>query len=150
MFAKMQEGIQKDIDSRVYSAFAGAGTYLPTKFVENGTFVKDTMISLVDIVQTATGKTARIVGTKQSLVKLAGAIYNAWMSKEMKKEKHTTGRIKVWEGVTTIEFHKYLLVVHMTLKLILMFLQIKITTYLILWKLPNKNVGMKVCQRIIN
>lgn len=103
MFAKMQEGIQKDIDSRVYSAFLGAGTYLPAEFVENGTFVKDTMISLVDRVQTATSKTARVVGTKQGLAKLTGAIDNAWISEEMKNEKHTTGRIKVWEGISTIE-----------------------------------------------
>lgn len=103
MFAKMQEGIQKDIDSRVYSSFVGAGTYLPSAFTETGTFVKDTMIGLVNRVQTATGKTARIVGTKQGLAYLTGAIDNAWISEAMKNERQTTGRIRVWEGIATIE-----------------------------------------------
>jgi len=103
MFAKMQEGLNKDIDSRVYSAFMGAGTYLPTEFNESGTFVKDTMLTLVDRVQTASGKAARIAGTKQGLAKMGAAIDSAWISNEMKQEQHTTGRVKIWEGIDTIE-----------------------------------------------
>lgn len=103
MFQKMQEGINKAIDSRVYSSFVGAGTYLPTEFTETGSFVKDTMLDLVERVQTASGKTARIAGTRQGLAKMGSAIDSAWVSNEMKEERHTTGRVKIWEGIDTIE-----------------------------------------------
>lgn len=103
MFAKLQESLQKDIDARVYSAFNGAGVYLPSQFQESGAFVKDTMLALVQSVQIASGKSARIAGTKQGLAALEGALTAQWISEEMKNEKHTTGRIKVWEGINTIE-----------------------------------------------
>jgi hypothetical protein len=103
MFAAMQTGIQKDIDARVYSAFNGAGTYLPSAFQESGSFVKDTMLELVAKVQTASQKTVRIAGTKQALAKLDSVLSAEWISEEMKNEKHTTGRIKVWEGINTVE-----------------------------------------------
>ena len=103
MFAKMQESIQKDIDARVYSAFNGAGTYLPSSFQESGSFDKDTMLELVSKVQIASQRTVRIAGTKQALAKLDSAIASQWISNEMKNEKHTTGRIKVWEGINTVE-----------------------------------------------
>jgi hypothetical protein len=103
MFAKMQESIQKDIDARVYSAFNGAGTYLPSAFQESGSFDKDTMLELASKVQLASQRTVRIAGTKQALAKLDAAIASQWISEEMKNEKHTTGRIKVWEGINTVE-----------------------------------------------
>lgn len=103
MFNKLQESLQKDIDARVYSAFNGAGTYLPSAFQENGSFDKDTMLELVSKVQIASQKTVRIAGTKQALAKLDNAIASHWISEDMKNEKHTTGRIKVWEGINTVE-----------------------------------------------
>ena len=103
MFAKMQESIQKDIDARVYSAFNGAGTYLPSAFQESGSFDKDTMLELVSKVQLASQRTVRIAGTKQALAKLDAAIASQWISEEMKNEKHTSGRIKLWEGINTVE-----------------------------------------------
>ena len=103
MFAKMQDAIQKDIDARIYSAFNGAGTYLPSEFQESGSFVKDTMLELVQKVQIASQRTVRIAGTKQALAKLDGVLSSEWISNEMKEEKHTTGRIKVWEGINTVE-----------------------------------------------
>jgi hypothetical protein len=103
MFAKLQESLQKDIDARVYSAFNGAGTFLPSQFQESGAFVKDTMLDLVQKVQIASGKTVRIAGTKQGLAALDSAIATQWLSEDMKNEKHTTGRIKVWEGINTVE-----------------------------------------------
>ncbi len=101
MFSKLRESLQRDIDSRVYSAFNGAGTYLPSKFTETGTFDKDTMLSLVERVQTAAMKPVRIAGTKQGLAKLS--VDSQWISNEMKNERHTTGRVKIWEGISTVE-----------------------------------------------
>lgn len=103
MFDKIQESLQKDIDARIYSAFNGAGTYLPSAFQETGAFDKDTMLDLVQKVQIASGKSVRIAGTKTALAKLTSAVEAQWISEEMKNEKNTTGRIKVWEGINTIE-----------------------------------------------
>lgn len=103
MFMKLQEGLQKDIDARVYSSFNGAGTYLPAKFQHTGTFDKAKMLELVSRTQTACGKGVRIAATKQGLSALGNAIDAQWVSENMKNERQTTGRIKVWEGISTIE-----------------------------------------------
>lgn len=103
MFDKIQESLQKDIDARIYSAFNGAGTYLPSAFQETGTLDKDTMLELVQKVQIESGKSVRIAGTKTALAKLDSVVASEWISDDMKNEKHTTGRIKVWEGINTIE-----------------------------------------------
>lgn len=103
MYSKLQESLQKDIDARIYSSFNGAGVYLPSAFQESGAFVKDTMLELIQKVQIEAGKSVRIAGTKQALASLEGALTDQWISEEMKNEKHTTGRIKIWEGVNTIE-----------------------------------------------
>lgn len=103
MFAKLQESLQKDIDSRVASAFTGANIYLPGKFVETGSLTADNMMTLVSRVETAAGRTARIVGTKVGLAKLDALVNSSWVSNEMKEEKHTTGRVRVWEGIQTVE-----------------------------------------------
>ena len=43
MVGKMQKALQNEIDSRIFAAFNGVGTYLPAKFKETGTYDKDTM-----------------------------------------------------------------------------------------------------------
>ena len=101
LFEKLRESFQKHIDSKVYSAFVGAGAYLPAVFTETGTFVKDNMLDLIMRVQVATGKTARIAGTKQGIAKLPTDTF--WISENMKDERHTSGRLRSWEGIETIE-----------------------------------------------
>lgn len=103
MFSKLQESLQKDIDSRIFSAFTGANIYLPGKFVETGSISADTMTNLAQLVQTASGKPVRIVGTQVGLAKLNGVVKTDWISEKMKDERHTTGRIGVWEGFQTVE-----------------------------------------------
>lgn len=102
MFDKIQESIQKDIDARIYSAFNGAGTYLPAQFQESGSFDADTLLDLIQRVQIATGKSVRLAGTKSTLAKLDANRVSAWISEDMKNEKNTTGLVKIWEGVNTI------------------------------------------------
>lgn len=103
MYDRIQDAIQKEIDARVYSAFNGAGTYLPAAFKETGTFDKDTFMALCTRVQIACQRNIRIAGTKVALSKLTNSTPVSWISEEMKNEKNTTGRIKVWEGINTIE-----------------------------------------------
>ena len=52
MAGKMQKALQNEIDSRIFAAFNGVGTYLPAKFKETGTYDKDTMNTLIERVQT--------------------------------------------------------------------------------------------------
>lgn len=103
MFAAIRLAFQKAIDEHVYSAFNGAGTYLPTQFKESGSFNKDTLINLAIRVQTAAGRAVRFAGTKQALAKLDGAVETAWVSETMKNEKNALGHLKIWEGFDTIE-----------------------------------------------
>ena len=103
MFNKIQDAFQKEIDARIYAAFNGAGTYLPAAFKENGTFDEKTFLQLCQKVAIASGKEVRIAGTKIALAKLGSALPAAWVSDEMKNEKNTTGMLKVWNGISTIE-----------------------------------------------
>ncbi len=103
MFTAIREAFQRAIDEHIYSAFNGAGTYLPTQFKESGSFNKQTLLNLAVRVQTAAGRAVRFAGTRQALAKLEGAVENAWVSNEMKNEKNQFGYLKVWEGYNTIE-----------------------------------------------
>lgn len=103
MFDKIQDAIQKEIDARVYSAFNGAGTYLPAAFKETGSFDKDTFLGLCTKVQIACQRNIRIAGTRVALSKLSNSTPVAWVSENMKEEKNTTGRIRIWEGINTVE-----------------------------------------------
>ncbi len=103
MFTAIREAFQRAIDEHIYSAFNGAGTYLPTQFKESGSFNKLTLLNLAIRVQTAAGRAVRFAGTRQALAKLEGAVENAWVSNEMKNEKNRLGYLKVWEGYNTIE-----------------------------------------------
>ncbi len=103
MFAAIRMSFQRAVDEHIYSAFNGAGTYLPTQFKESGSFDKQTLLNLAIRVQTAAGRSVRFAGTRQALAKLEGAVGNAWISNEMKNEKNQFGYLKVWEGYNTIE-----------------------------------------------
>lgn len=103
MFDTIQLSIQRSIDDRVYSAFNGAGTYLPAVFKEAGSFSKKQMLTLATRVQIESGRTVRLAGTRTALAHLDTAVNAAWVSNEMKQDKNTTGYLRIWEGFNTIE-----------------------------------------------
>lgn len=103
MYDNIQKAYQRFLDEQVYSAFNGAGTYLPTDFKETGSFNKDTLLNLAIKVQTASGRAVRFAGTRQALAKLDGAVSVNWVSDKMKDDKNTYGYLKTWEGFDTIE-----------------------------------------------
>ncbi len=103
MFAAIRAAFQRAIDEHIYSAFNGAGTYLPTQFKETGSFNKNTLLNLAVRVQTAAGRAVRFAGTRQALAKLDGAVDTAWISEKMRDDKNALGYLKVWEGYNTIE-----------------------------------------------
>ena len=102
---KIYEAFDKMVNDMVYQAVMSAGEkVLPaSQFNKTGALVKEDLISLVEDVQTATGEEAVIMGTKTALAKLTALSETQWISESMKDERHTTGRLGLWEGVRLVE-----------------------------------------------
>lgn len=102
---KIYEAFDKKVNDMVYAAVMSAGNkVLPTsQFTKTGALVKDTLIELVEDVQTANGTEAVIMGTKTALSKLSALIDVQWISNNMKDERNTTGRLGIWEGIRLVE-----------------------------------------------
>ena len=100
MFQKIQESLDNDINARIFAAWGGADVFLPDDFKESGTFDKETMLSLIERVQTATGTGVRIVGTRQGLSLME--LGSEWVSESMKDERNRNGFIRYWDGIETI------------------------------------------------
>lgn len=102
---KIYEAFDKKMNDMIYKAVMDAGDkVLPTsQFTKTGSLVKDTMIELVEDVQTANGCEAVIMGTKTALAKLSALTDTQWISNNMKDERYTTGRLGLWEGIRLVE-----------------------------------------------
>ena len=93
MAGKMQKALQNEIDSRIFAAFNGVGTYLPAKFKETGTYDKDTMNTLIERVQTYSQKEVVLAGTRTALANIVDGMNTAWISNSQKEELATTGMV---------------------------------------------------------
>lgn len=93
MVAKLQKGFQNEIDTRINTAFNGAGTFLPAKFQESGSYDKETMIELIQRVQTATAKNVILAGTKRALSSIITGNEAALLSESQKEEIATKGAL---------------------------------------------------------
>lgn len=105
---KIYEAVDKKFNDTVYASVMGVGTYLTpsSQFNKTGqltTTTKDTLIELVEDVQAATGEEVVIMGTKTALSKLTALADTNWISNSMKEERHTTGRLGIWEGIRLVE-----------------------------------------------
>ncbi len=102
---KIYEAFDKKVNDMVYAAVMAAGNkVLPTsQFTKTGSLNKDTLLGLVEDVQAANGTEAVIMGTKAALSKLTALSDVSWISDSMKQERHTTGRLALWEGVRLVE-----------------------------------------------
>lgn len=105
---KIYEAYDKLVNDMVYQAVMAAGTkVLPTnQFNISGKLdntTKDQFINLIEDVQAATGNEVVIMGTKSALSKLNNMISVEWISNGMKEERHTTGRLGIWEGIRLVE-----------------------------------------------
>jgi len=67
---KVGKSLLQDRLNLVYTTFLGALADLPAAFVENGAFVEDTLLGIIEHVEAASGKTAIVVGTKTALRKI--------------------------------------------------------------------------------
>lgn len=102
---KIYEAMDKFINDMVYQAVMASGDkVLPaSQFNKTGALVKDDLITLAEDVQAATGDEVVIMGTKTALSKLTALSDTQWISNEMKQERHTTGRLGLWEGIRLVE-----------------------------------------------
>lgn len=102
---KIYQAFDKKVNDMVYAAVMSAGDKVnPTnQFTKTGTLNKDTLITLVEDVQAANGVEAVIMGTKTALSKLTAISETDWISDAMKQERHTTGRLGIWEGIRLVE-----------------------------------------------
>lgn len=104
-FDKFVEGVadsfKKQILADAYKAIAGmteATEGLSSEYVISGTFDEDVLIGLIDHVEAATGKTARIYGTKSALRK----IKTAEVSDEAKADLYNIGYYGKFNGTEMI------------------------------------------------
>ena len=93
MVAKMQKDMQNSIDDRIFTAFNGAGTYLPAAFQVSGTYDRIKMTELIQKVQYASQKNVVLAGTKTALSAIADGINSDWISASQKEELATTGSV---------------------------------------------------------
>lgn len=105
---KIYEAFDKKINDMVYAAVMAAGEkILPsTQFNKTGTLAaatKDEFMTLIEDVQMATGDEVVVMGTKSALAKLSAMEDITWVSNAMKDERHTTGRLGMFEGIRLVE-----------------------------------------------
>lgn len=98
---KVGEAFSKKIYNDVYAAFNGisaATVGLNDKYVITGTYSEDALMELIDHVEAATGKTARIVGTKTALRKVTTAV----VSNDAKADLYNIGYYGKFNGTDMI------------------------------------------------
>ncbi len=110
---KIYEAIDRFVNEAIYQALLTAAEKLPGGASGSGQWVKTgaledntraTLIQLVEDVQMATGAgEVVIMGTKAALSKVTGLQNVEWITDEMKTERHTTGKIGMWEGIRLVE-----------------------------------------------
>ena len=91
MLNEVKEGFAVDMDNRIATVFNGMGAYLPAKFVQNGTYDKDTLIDLIRLVRTANRKNVLVAGSQRAISKIADGINPNWISSAAKDELATSG-----------------------------------------------------------
>jgi len=91
MLNEVKEGFAVDMDNRIATVFNGMGAYLPAKFVQSGTYSKDTLIDLIRLVRTANRKNVLVAGSQRAVGKIADGTNANWISNAAKEELATNG-----------------------------------------------------------
>lgn len=102
MMTKLQKAFQNEIDTRIYTAFSGIGTYLPSAFQETGAYDRATMSELIERVRTASQKNVILAGTKGALAHIVDGVDAARMSDRQKEELATNGALLDLTGLGVI------------------------------------------------
>ena len=110
---KLYEAIDLYLNETIYQAMMSASENLPGGATGSGQWVKtgalneqtrETLVQLVEDVQMASNASEVVImGTKTVLSKVTGLQNVEWISNDMKNERHTTGRLGMWEGIRLVE-----------------------------------------------
>ena len=95
----MQGAMNRAVDERIYTAFNGAGTYLPAALQVTGTYDEGQMRELIQRVQVAAQKNVILAGTKTALANIATGMNSAWISNAQKEEMATKGAVLELTGL---------------------------------------------------
>lgn len=100
---KCYEAFTLKINDEIAAAFKGTISSLPAEFKVSGSFVADSLASIVAHVQVACGnKPVIIAGTKIALARIYGTPDITW-SDGMKDELNKTGKVAFWRGIPLME-----------------------------------------------
>lgn len=97
---KVAEAFQKAIWDDIYTAFAGAVANSPynDSYQTSGSVEEDEFIAMINHVEAATGKTARVLGTQAALKKLAAATTTNFVAASEKEDIYNQGYIGKFYG----------------------------------------------------
>lgn len=99
---KIYEAVDRFVNDTVYKSFMDASKVLPTDMVKESALTADTLddfFSLVEEVETTTGKSVTVFGTRAALNHLMKLIDPAWATDAMKEQRASTGIITNYEGL---------------------------------------------------
>lgn len=105
---KIYEAVDKHLNDMLYASVMSAGDQIvpSSQFVKTGAIDeahRDELMTLIEDVQMATGDEVVIMGTKSALSRLNKLVETNWISNDMKNERHTTGRLGMWDGIRLVE-----------------------------------------------
>lgn len=99
MLNEVREGFAVDMDNRIATVFNGLGAYLPSKFVQQVTYDKDTLIDMIRRVRTANRKNTIVAGSQRAVSKIAEGTNANWISNAAKDELATSGVVVKNTGI---------------------------------------------------
>lgn len=99
LIQKMQKAMNNAIDSRIFTAFNSAGTYLPSDFTKTGTYNRDSMMELIEKVETATQRSVTLAGTRTALASIVNGMSADIISNSQKEEIATSGLVLMHTGL---------------------------------------------------
>ena len=99
MITKVYEAFDRKINDMIYEAFMGADEKLPTDLKITGKLEADKLIEAVQNLETDTGKEVVICGTRSAISQVIALSPSAWISDDMRNERHTTGTLGQFEGI---------------------------------------------------
>ena len=101
---KMYEAYDRYVKNALYDAMVGYANELTGEFKKTGTVTAEDLNELCQLVATATGYPAMIMGTKVALANVIKLQNSNYISDAMKDEHYRTGTLGMWEGY---EFNIY-------------------------------------------
>lgn len=96
---KLYEAVDKLVNDMLYQAFLGLDEQVPAEYKFTGNPTEESLLNIVEMVQTATGKEVMIAGPRTAIAKITSLTGAEMWSDNMKNERNTLGQLGVWNGI---------------------------------------------------